>query len=78
MGPGWLSGLGSWFDSTLQITVAYHQYGVSSRPLCTIQKRVHLTHNTCDEVCQLPAQGRWFSLGTPTSSTTKIDRYDIG
>jgi len=23
------------------------------------------------------AQGRWFSLGTPASSTTKTDRHDI-
>jgi hypothetical protein len=26
---------------------------------------------------QLLAQGRWFSPGTPASSTTKIGRYDI-
>jgi hypothetical protein len=25
----------------------------------------------------LLAHGRWFSLGTPTSSTTKTDRHDI-
>jgi hypothetical protein len=28
-------------------------------------------------VYQLLAQGRWFSLGTPASSTTKTGRHDI-
>jgi hypothetical protein len=28
-------------------------------------------------VYQLLAQGRWFSPGTPASSTTKTDRHDI-
>ena len=31
----------------------------------------------CDKVCQLFATGRWFSTGTPISSTDKIDRQDI-
>jgi hypothetical protein len=30
-----------------------------------------------DKVYQLLAQGRWFSPGTPTSSTTKSGRHDI-
>jgi hypothetical protein len=30
-----------------------------------------------DKVYQLPAHGRWFSPGTPASSTTKADRHDI-
>ena len=30
-----------------------------------------------DKVYQLLAQGRWFSAGTPASSTTKTGRYDI-
>jgi hypothetical protein len=32
---------------------------------------------TCDKVYQLLAHGRWFSPGTPASSTTKTVRYDI-
>ena len=32
---------------------------------------------TSDKVYQLLAQGRWFSPGTPTSSTTKTGRHDI-
>jgi hypothetical protein len=30
-----------------------------------------------DKVYQLLSHGRWFSPGTPTSSTTKTDRHDI-
>jgi len=30
-----------------------------------------------DEVYQLLAHGRWFSPGTPASSTTKTGRHDI-
>jgi hypothetical protein len=30
-----------------------------------------------DEVYQLVAHGRWFSPGTPASSTTKAGRHDI-
>ena len=32
---------------------------------------------TSDKVYQLLAQGRWFSTGTPASSTTKTGRHDI-
>ena len=32
---------------------------------------------TSDKVYQLLAQGRWFSPGTPASSTTKTGRHDI-
>ena len=31
----------------------------------------------CDNVCQWLVTGRWFSLGTPVSSTNKTDRHDI-
>jgi hypothetical protein len=30
-----------------------------------------------DEAYKLLAHGRWFSLGTPASSTTKTGRHDI-
>ena len=47
--------------------------------LCRLQKRVHSTRlaATRDTVYQLLAQGRWFSPGTPASSTTKTGRHDI-
>ena len=31
----------------------------------------------CDKVCQWLATDRWFSSGTPVSSTNKTDRHDI-
>jgi hypothetical protein len=31
----------------------------------------------CDKVCQWLRTGRWFSLGTPVSSTKKIDLHNI-
>jgi hypothetical protein len=31
----------------------------------------------CDKVCQLLAADRWFSRGTPISSTNKTDRHNI-
>ena len=31
----------------------------------------------CDKVCQWLVTGRWFSLGTPVSSTNKTDCHDI-
>jgi hypothetical protein len=37
-------------------------------------------HSTCsasDKVYQLFVHGRWFSAGTPASSTTKTGRHDI-
>jgi hypothetical protein len=38
---------------------------------------MHSTRSASDKVYQLLAHGRWFSPGTPASSTTKTGRYDI-
>jgi hypothetical protein len=38
---------------------------------------VHSTRSASDKVYQLLAHGRWFSPGTPASSTTKTGRHDI-
>jgi hypothetical protein len=38
---------------------------------------VLLSLDTRDKVYQLLAHGRWFSPGTPASSTTKTGRHDI-
>jgi hypothetical protein len=35
------------------------------------------TRHIADNVYQLLAHGRWFSPGTPASSTTKTGRYGI-
>ena len=43
--------------------------------LCKLQKGC--TRLASDKVYQLPAHVRWFSPGTPASSTTKTGRHDI-
>ena len=43
--------------------------------LCKLQKGC--TRLASDKVYRLVAHGRWFSPGTPVSSTTKTGRHDI-
>jgi hypothetical protein len=38
---------------------------------------VHSTRSASDKVYHLLAHGRWFSPGTPASSTSKTGRHDI-
>jgi hypothetical protein len=45
--------------------------------LCKLQKGCTRLAAASDTVYQLLAQGRWFSPGTPASSTTKTGRHDI-
>ena len=45
--------------------------------LCKLQKGCTRLAAASDKVYQLLAQGRWFSPGTPASSTTKAGRHDI-
>ena len=45
--------------------------------LCKLQKRCTRLAAASDEVYQLLAHGRWFSPGTPASSTTKTGCHDI-
>ena len=46
--------------------------------LCKLQKGWTRLAAASDKVVyQLLAQGRWFSPGTPASSTTKTGRHDI-
>jgi hypothetical protein len=40
-------------------------------------RRCELDTILCDKVCQWLAAGRWFSPGTPVSSTNKTDSHDI-
>ena len=40
-------------------------------------KRGVLDTTLCNKVCHWLVAGRWFSLGTPVSSTNKTDRHDI-
>ena len=41
-----------------------------------LTKRFGLTSITCDKVCPLPFQGWKFSIGTMTSTTSKINQRD--
>jgi hypothetical protein len=45
--------------------------------LCKLQKGCTRLSTASDTVYQLLAHGRWFSTGTPASSTTKTGRYEI-
>jgi hypothetical protein len=45
--------------------------------LCKLQKGCTRLAAASDKVYQLLADGRWFSLGTPASSTTKTGCHDI-
>ena len=45
--------------------------------LCKLQKWCTRLAAASDKAYQLLAQGRWFSPGTPASSTTKTGRHDI-
>jgi len=36
-----------------------------------------LDTTVCDQVCQWLATGRWFSPGTPVSSTNTADHHDM-
>jgi hypothetical protein len=44
---------------------------------CNLQKGCTRLAVASDKVYQLLAHGRWFSPGTPASSTTKTGRHDI-
>jgi hypothetical protein len=45
--------------------------------LCKLQKGCTRLAAASDKVYQLLAHSRWFSPGTPASSTTKTGRHDI-
>jgi hypothetical protein len=56
----------------------YHQYGVGLRPgFASYKKWYTRLAAACDKAYQLLAHGRWFSPGTPASSTTKTGRHNI-
>jgi hypothetical protein len=50
---------------------------MGSRRLCKLQKGCTRLASASDKVYQLLAHSRWFSPGTPASSTTKTGRHDI-
>ena len=57
---------------------AYHQYGMGScLGFVNYKKGCTRLAAANDKVYQLVAHGRWFSPGTPASSTTKTGHHDI-
>ena len=75
-GPGWLNELGSWIYHTTHTSLSPIRRGfalsfVNDRKGCT-----RLAAES-DTVYKVLAHGRWFSLGTPASSTTKAGHHDI-
>jgi hypothetical protein len=50
---------------------------VGSHPLCKLQKGCTRLAAAGDKDYQLLAHGRWYSPGTPASSTIKTGRHDI-
>jgi hypothetical protein len=73
--PGWLNELGSWLPNNSYKPITNTAW-VRAR-LCKLQKWSTRLATTSENVCQLLVHGRWFSLGTPASSTTKTVRHDI-
>jgi hypothetical protein len=59
-------------------TMNYVAYKMLIAQLCKLQKkRCTRLATASDKVYQLLTRGRWFSPGTPASSTTKTGRHDI-
>jgi len=63
-------------DSRTVIDVLEKFYKIQELETCsrTFFAGVHSTRSLCEQVYQLLAQGRWFSLA---SSTNKAGRHDI-
>jgi hypothetical protein len=73
--PGWLNELDSWI--TYQLIKPITNTAWVRAQLCKLQKGCTRLAAASDTVYQLLAHGRWFSPGTPASSTTKTGRHDI-
>ena len=66
--PSWSSSLGSWI---------YNYLCNQCQSQLTLWDRILLRRGVLDTtLCDQVATGRWFSPGTPISSTNKADRHD--
>ena len=75
--PGWLNELGSWIDYlTIHTSLSPIRCGFAPG-FVNYKKRCTRLTVASDKVYQLLAHGRWFSPGTPASSTTTTGRHDI-
>jgi hypothetical protein len=72
-GPSWSWSYGSWIYNYLcNQCLSPLTLWVRSQFMRAVQETT-----LCDKVCQWLATGRWFSPGTPVSSTNKTDSHDI-
>ena len=72
----WLNELGSWIYLTTHTSLLPIRRGFASG-FVNYKKGSFDSQAASDKVYQLLAHGRWFSPGTPVSSTTKTGRHDI-
>jgi hypothetical protein len=73
-GPVWLNEIGSYL--TTHTSISSIRRGFSSG-FVNYKKGCIRPAAESDKVYQLLVHGRWFSLGTPVSSTTKTGRHEI-
>jgi hypothetical protein len=74
-GPGWFNELVSWITNNSYKPITNTAWVRAL--LCKLQKGCTRLAAAIDKVYQLLGPGRWFSPGTPASSTTKTGRHDI-
>jgi hypothetical protein len=56
--------------------IADGEYFSHDQNINNILKQLISVVTLCDKICQWLAAGRWFSVGTPVSSTDKHDCHD--
>jgi hypothetical protein len=64
-------------DLTAHINLSLTNTAWVRAKLCKLQKGCTRLAAASDKIYQLLAHGRWFSPGTPASSTIKTGRHDI-
>ena len=74
-GPGWLNELGVGLSNNSYKPITIRRRFVHG--FVNYEKGCTRLAAASDKVYQLLAHGRWFSPGTPASSTTKTDRHGI-
>jgi hypothetical protein len=73
-GPGWPNELGSYLTTHTSLSPIRHGFAPG---FVNYKKGCIRLAAASDKVYQLLAHGRWFSPGTPPSSTSKTGRHDI-
>jgi len=61
----------------LDLQLHVHSMPITAKVVSSNPFHDEMYSTLCYKVCQWLATGRWFSPGTPVSSTNKTDRHDI-